>query len=295
MNNFNPYQNTLNSPFFIAEIGINHNGDMEVCKQLIDVAIEAGCNAVKFQKRDIDTVYTKDYLASARQSPWGTTQREQKEGLEFGKAEYDRIDAYCRKKGILWSASAWDIESQRFLQQYDLPFNKVASAMLTHHGLLKEIASEGRHTFISTGMSTSQDIQNAVDIFEMANCPFTLFHCVSTYPCKDEDCNINLIQTLKRKYNVPVGYSGHETGILPSLLAVAMGAVAIERHITLDKTMYGSDQSASIEPNEISLLVSQARQITNTLGHGQKEFLQHEVPVAQKLRYFEGGANVAEK
>ena len=152
MNNFNPYQNTLNSPFFIAEIGINHNGDMEVCKQLIDVAIKAGCNAVKFQKRDIDTVYTKDYLAAARQSPWGTTQREQKEGLEFGKAEYDQIDAYCRKKGILWSASAWDIESQRFLQQYDLPFNKVASAMLTYHELLEEIASEGRHTFISTGM-----------------------------------------------------------------------------------------------------------------------------------------------
>lgn len=292
-NNFDPYQDTLKAPFFIAEIGINHNGDMDLCKKLIDASVQAGCNAVKFQKRDIDTVYTQDYLDSPRQSPWGTTQREQKEGLEFNKDEYDEINRYCKEVGILWSASAWDIESQLFLRQYDLPFNKVASAMLTHNELLREIASEGKHTFISTGMSTTGNIQNAIDIFENENCPYTLFHCVSTYPCKDEDCNINLIKTFKEDYQVPIGYSGHETGILPSLLAVAIGAVAIERHITLDKNMYGSDQSASIEPDEMKLLVEQARQITNTLGHGLKEFLQHEIPVAQKLRYFEGGKNAA--
>jgi len=286
---FNPYQDTLNLPFFIAEIGINHNGDMNICKKLIDMAHEAGCQAVKFQKRDIDTVYTKHYLSSSRQSPWGTTQREQKEGLEFGKEQYDEINSYCKDVGILWSASAWDIKSQIFLRQYDLPFNKVASAMLTHIELLREIASEKKHTFISTGMSNTADIDTAVKIFKDAGCPFTLFHCVSTYPCKDEDCNINMVETLKNQYNVHVGYSGHETGILPSILSVVKGAVAIERHITLDKTMYGSDQAASIEKDDLRQLIHHSRQVTNTLGTGQKEFLQHEIPVAKKLRYFEGG------
>ena len=211
---FNPYKDTLNMPFFIAEIGINHNGDMSLTKQLIDMAHDAGCQAIKFQKRDIDVVYTQEYLASARQSPWGTTQRDQKEGLEFGKKEYDEIDKYCKSKGILWSASAWDINSQKFLRQYDLPFNKVASAMLTHIDLLEEIASEGKHTFISTGMSTFTDIDEAVKIFRNKNCPFTLFHCVSTYPCKDEDCNINLIPTLQERYGCPiVGGIGRCSGI----------------------------------------------------------------------------------
>jgi len=284
---FNPYKDTLNLPFVIAEIGINHNGDIELAKKLIDLAVDSGCQAVKFQKRDIDVVYTQEYLDSARQSPWGTTQREQKLGLEFGKKEYDIIDDYCKQKGILWSASAWDLESQIFLRQYDLPFNKVASAMLTHKELLKEIANEGRHTFISTGMSTFGDIDDAIGIFEAAGCPITLFHCVSTYPCKDEDCNINLIKTLKERYGVPVGYSGHEEGILPSILAVSVGAVALERHITLDKNMYGSDQSASIEREDLVRLVEETRKVTNTMGTGQKFFLQHERPVATKLRYFE--------
>jgi len=284
---FNPYEDTLNLPFFIAEIGINHNGSIETTKKLIDMAVEAGCHAVKFQKRDIETVYTQEYLESARQSPWGTTQREQKEGLEFGKAEYQQIDSYCKQKGILWSASAWDIKSQLFLRDFDLPFNKIASAMLTHKELLHEIASEGRHTFISTGMSTFEDIEFAVSIFNKHNCPFTLFHCVSTYPCKDEDCNINMVTTLKNKYNCPVGYSGHEVGITPSLLAVAAGAQALERHITLDKNMYGSDQSASIEAHDLNTLVRESRTITNTMGTGQKVFLQHEIPIAKKLRYFE--------
>jgi N-acetylneuraminate synthase len=285
--NFNPYEDTLNLPFFIAEIGINHNGDVKLAKKLIDVAVESGCNAVKFQKREIDTVYTKEYLESARQSPWGTTQRQQKEGLEFGKAEYDEIDSYCKKKNIMWSASAWDLESQEFLKQYDLPFNKIASAMLTHVDLLESVASEGKHTFISTGMSSYTDIDRAVEIFRSENCPFTLFHTVSTYPSKDEDCNINMIKSLSDRYGVPVGYSGHEAGTVPSLLAVAIGAAAIERHITLDKKMYGSDQSASIEPDELDFLLFESRKVTNTMGTGQKVFLQHEVPVAQKLRYFE--------
>jgi len=294
INSFNPYGDTLNLPFFIAEIGINHNGDVKVAKALIDMAADAGCNAVKFQKRDINTVYTQEYLDSSRQSPWGTTQRDQKNGLEFGKEEYDEIDRYCKEKGVLWSSSAWDIKSQHFLRQYDLPFNKVASAMLTHVELLREIASEGRHTFISTGMSTYNDIDVAVEIFRNAKCPFTLLHCVSTYPCKDEDCNIRLIRGLKDRYQTgshqcPVGYSGHEQGILPSLLAVSIGATALERHITLDKAMYGSDQSASIEGPELMRLIRESRQITNTMGTGVKLFLQHEIPVANKLRYFEGG------
>jgi N-acetylneuraminate synthase len=284
---FNPYDDTLNLPYFIAEVGINHNGDMEICKTLIDMAKKAGCQAVKFQKRDIDTVYTQEYLAEPRQSPWGTTQRAQKSGLEFGKEEYDEIDRYCKEVGISWSASAWDIDSQHFLQQYDLPFNKVASAMLTYHELLRVIAAEGKHTFISTGMSTSADIDTAMEIFREANCPVTLFHCVSTYPCNDEDCNINMVQTLRDVYNVPVGYSGHEQGTLPSILAVAKGAAALERHITLDKTMYGSDQSASIEEDLLTTLVRETRLVAATLGTGEKEFLQEEIPVAKKLRYFE--------
>lgn len=287
---FNPYNNPLKMPFFLAEIGINHNGDLETARKLIDMAKESGCNAVKFQKRDIDTVYTQEYLESARQSPWGTTQRDQKSGLEFGKEEYDEIDRYCKEIGILWSASAWDIKSQLFLGQYDLPFNKVASAMLTHFGLLEMIAQEGKHTFISTGMSTYSDINAAIEIFQAYNCPFTLFHCVSTYPCKDEDCNINMVSTLQNMYpGTPVGYSGHEAGTLPSLLAVSRGAQALERHITLDKSMYGSDQSASIERSELEYLVRESRKVVNTLGTGQKIFLQHEIPVAEKLRYFEGG------
>lgn len=286
MEQFDPYINRNNVPFFIAEIGINHNGSVEIAKQLIDMAKDAGCDAVKFQKRDLDTVYTAEYLAGERESPWGTTQRQQKEGLEFEKAEYDEIDSYCKEAGILWSASAWDISSQHFLQQYDLSFNKVASAMLTHHPLLEVIAAEGRHAFISTGMSLFEDIDNAVNIFEKNNCPYTLFHCVSTYPCNDDDCNLNLIETLKDRYGCPVGYSGHEEGILPSVVAAAMGACAIERHITLDKDMYGSDQSASIEKDDLQLLLSQISCVTRMRGTGMKSFSSAEKDIADKLRYF---------
>jgi len=281
---FNPYKDK--KPFVIAEIGINHNGDIGITKKLIDAAAAAGCNAVKFQKRTIDVVYAQDYLAGNRESPWGVTQREQKAGLEFGKEEYDVIDSYCRQKGILWSASSWDEGSQEFLRQYNLPFNKVASAMITHLPLLEMIASEGRHTFISTGMSTYEEVDTAVAIFDKHDCPYTLFHCVSTYPCRDEDCNVGAMQELTDKYECPVGYSGHEAHSLPTVIAVATGAQAIERHITLDKGMYGSDQSASLEPDELAFLVKEIRKVEVILGSGIKTILDAEKSVAAKLRYF---------
>lgn len=272
--------------FVIAEIGINHNGDLDITKKLIDAAVESGCDAVKFQKRNIDKVYTAEYLEGERKSPWGTTQREQKEGLEFGKEEYDVIDEYCREKGIDWSASAWDEDSQKFLQQYNLRFNKVASAMITHHPLLELIAAEGRHTFISTGMSTYDDIQKAVDIFQKHDCPYSLLHCVSTYPCRDEDCNIIGMLHLRDKFKCDVGYSGHESGILPTVVAATLGAKIIERHITLDKNMYGSDQSASLEPHELKEMMNSVRAVAAIKGTGEKTVSQQEQEVAKKLRYW---------
>jgi N-acetylneuraminate synthase len=273
--------------FVIAEIGINHNGDIGIAKRLIDVAKKAGCNAVKFQKRTIDVVYTKELLDSPRDSPWGKTQRAQKEGLEFGREEYDIIDEYCRESGIPWFASAWDLGSQRFLQEYHLPYNKVASAMLTHIPLLREIAGEGKPTFISTGMSTYADIDTAVALFRDCGCPFTLMHTVSTYPSEDGECNLLAILSLAERYRCPVGYSGHERGILPSLLAAALGAVAIERHITLDKKMYGSDQAASLEPQELRELVKEVRAIPGIMGDGERKVSEKEAAIAKKLRYFE--------
>jgi N-acetylneuraminate synthase len=272
--------------FFIAEIGINHNGDLEIAKQLIDLAKECGCHAVKFQKRTIDIVYSQEMLAQPRQSPWGTTQRAQKEGLEFGKKEYDAINAYCKEKKIAWFASAWDLESQKFLQPYDLPYNKIASAMLTHRPLVEMIASEGKHTFISTGMSSFEQTDEVVELFRKASCPFTLMHCVSMYPCPDEDCNIRLVPVLKERYNCPVGYSGHEAGLIPSVLAVAFGGEAIERHITLDRAMYGSDQSASLEQRGLKLLVRDCNSVAMILGDGQKTITPAEAETGRKLRYF---------
>lgn len=268
----------------IAEIGINHNGNLNIAKQLIDLAAEASCDAVKFQKRTVDKVYSKEMLDSPRESPWGHTQRAQKEGLEFSRAEYDEINAYCRQKGIQWFASAWDLDSQRFLRRYDLKYNKVASAMLTHNDLLEEIASEGRYTFISTGMSTWDEIDHAVKIFRKYGCPFELMHCNSTYPMAEEDANLRLIQVLRNRYGCAVGYSGHEAGILVSTLAVAAGASSIERHITLDKTMYGSDQKASIEPDELCALIRQIRLAESIMGSGEKTLSQAEQAVRKKLR-----------
>jgi len=272
------------SIFIIAEIGINHNGDMSICKELIDVAADAGCNAVKFQKRDLDQVYTQDFLNSHRESPWGTTQREQKTGLEFDAEHYLEIDQYCKEKGIAWFASAWDTNSQQFLRQFDCQYNKVASAMIVHEDLLKMIAEEGKHTFVSTGMSEYENIQKAIDIFKSANCSFELMHTVSTYPMKDEDANLNMIKTLRDKFQCNVGYSGHEVGLAVSYAAAALDITSLERHITLDRAMYGSDQSASIEPAGLRQLVGAVRKIEQAMGDGEKRIIDAEVPIAQKLR-----------
>ena len=272
------------SIFIVAEIGINHNGDMSICKELIDIANESGCNAVKLQKRDINKVYTQEFLDSPRESPWGVTQREQKSGLEFGIDEYKEIDQYCKEKGIEWFASAWDLNSQNFLQQFDCKYNKVASAMIVYEDLLRMIAQEGKHTFISTGMTTYDDIQKAVDIFRVADCPFELMHTVSTYPMKVENANLNMINTLRDKYQCNVGYSGHEVGLAISYAAATLNITSLERHITLDRAMYGSDQSASVEPQGFRQLVSSVRVIEEAMGDGVKYFIEEEEPIATNLR-----------
>lgn len=272
------------SIFVIAEIGINHNGDIEIAKQLIDVAKLAGADAVKFQKRTIDLVYKKEMLDSPRESPWGTTQREQKEGLEFGLDEYKEIDAYCKDKGIEWFASAWDIKSQKFLRQFDCKYNKVASAMMVYEDLLKKIASEKKHTFISTGMCEFEQIDRAVEIFKEAGCPFELMHCISTYPMADEDANLNCIKTIQDRYKCDVGYSGHEVGLAVSYAAAALGITSLERHITIDRAMYGSDQAASVETAGYIQLVGAVRKIEKAMGDGKVSFITKEIPVAKSLR-----------
>jgi len=270
--------------FIIGEIGINHNGDCSIAKQLIDVAVDVGADAVKFQKRTIDSVYTQDFLSLPRQSPWGTTQREQKEGLELGLDDYKEIDQYCKKVGIEWFASAWDIDSQLFLQQFDTKYNKVASAMIVYEDLLHVIAKEKKHTFMSTGMAELPQIDRAVDIFKQHDCPFELMHCISTYPMADEDANLRCINTLRERYKCNVGYSGHEVGLAVSYAAAALGISSLERHITLDRAMYGSDQAASIEPGGFKRLIDTARIIEKALGDGKIQMIEKEVPIAQKLR-----------
>jgi len=270
--------------FIIAEIGINHNGEISICKELIDLAVSSGCDAVKFQKRDINEVYTQEMLNSPRESPWGTTQREQKEGLEFGAEEYHEIDQYCKEKGIDWFASAWDTKSQVFLRQFNCKYNKIASAMIVHKDLLKIVAEERKHTFISTGMTDYNDIQSAIDIFKQAECPFELMHTISTYPMKDEDANLNMIHTLREKFNCDVGYSGHEVGLAVSYATAALGITSLERHITLDRAMYGSDQSASVEPDGLHQLVRAVRKIEQAMGDGAKRIIEAEIPIAKKLR-----------
>lgn len=271
--------------FLIAEIGINHNGDMNLAKQLIDAASDAGFDAVKFQKRTIDLVYTQEFLDSPRESQWGTTQRDQKEGLEFSESQYREIDDYCKAKNIQWSASAWDVDAQKFLRQFDCSFNKVASAMLGHIPLLKLIAAEKKKTFISTGMSTLEELDNVVSIFREAGCPFELMHCNSTYPMKDEDANLLCIPTLQSRYKCDVGYSGHESSLIKvCTAAVALGATSLERHITLDRTMYGSDQAASIETNALRDFVNTVRAIPAILGTGEKIMSDAEMKTREKLR-----------
>ena len=274
----------------IAEIGIHHNGDLGIAKQLIDMAKAAGCDAVKFQKRTIDRVYTPEFLDSPRESPWGTTQRAQKEGLEFGRAEYNEIDAYCRSLGIEWMASAWDVDSLLFLRSYSLPRNKVASAMIGHLALLEAIAAEGKPTFISTGMSGYDQIDRAVELFRRRECPFTLLHCVGEYPAQPSSLNLLMIPELQRRYDCPVGYSGHEAGVNAAVLAAVIGALAIERHITLDRSMYGSDQAASLEKRGLELMVGYIRSIPTVLGDGVKRISAEERGNAEKLRYYSESA-----
>jgi len=274
-------------PFITAEVGINHNGDMDIVKKLIDVAKENGCDAVKFQKRTIDVVYSKEVLDVPRESPWGKTTREQKCGLELNGKQYDWIDKYCKEVGIEWYASAWDIPSLHFLRKYGCKYNKVASAMLTHLEFLEEVAKENKITFISTGMSTIEHVDKAFSIFKKHDCPVILMHTNSKYPCPDEECNTMTIVTLRERYKVPVGFSGHDAGILPSVLAVSMGAVAIEKHITLNRTFYGSDQAASLEPRGVYLLVRDCRAVESMQGDGIKKIYPGEEVCAKKLRYWE--------
>jgi len=271
--------------FITAEIGINHNGDVEIAKKLIDIAKNANCDAVKFQKRTVEKVYSKQVLDSPRESPWGTTTREQKLGLEFNKKEYDIIDAYCKEKGIEWFASSWDIDSQLFLRNYHLKHNKISSAMLTNTELLNIVAEEKTHTFISTGMSTIDQIDQAVKVFKNNNCPFELMHSNSSYPMNPDEANLQCIKTLKEKFNCDVGYSGHEiSGYNISFAAAVLGATSIERHITMARAMYGSDQAASLEPMGLIRLVRDIRMLDLIMGDGVKKVYPSEISVMKKLR-----------
>ncbi len=271
--------------FIVAEIGINHNGSLDIAKKLIDVAVSSGCDAVKFQKRTVEKIYSKEVLDSPRDSPWGETTREQKLGLEFTLKDYEIIDKYCKKKNIQWYLSCWDINSQIQMRKFKTKYNKVASAMLIHEKLLNEIAKEKKYTFISTGMSTMKEIEKAVKIFEKHKCKFELMHSHSSYPMKLDEANLRVIQTLQKKFRCDVGYSGHETaGYLVSVAAVLLGATSIERHITLDRTMYGSDQAASLEPPGLLRLVSDVRLLGQILGDGKKRIWDSELPAMKKLR-----------
>ncbi len=272
--------------YVIAEIGINHNGDIEIAKKLISLAKRCGCDAVKFQKRAIDIVYPPEVLAAPRESPWGKTQRAQKEGLEFSEAQYDIIDAFCHEVGIHWFASAWDESSQAFLRKYNLPYNKIASAMLTNRDFVRMVAVEKRPTFISTGLSELNDVEYAAGIFQDLGCEFVLMHTVSEYPCPEELLNLSVMHRFRERFGCPVGYSGHEPSVSPSVIAAAFGAVAIERHITLDRSMYGSDQAASLEESGLALMVSQIRKIPVITGDGTKRTTEGEKKVASKLRYW---------
>lgn len=275
----------MKKPFLIAEIGINHNGDIDVVRRLIKNSKECGFDAVKFQKRDIDLVYSKEILDTPRESPWGKTTREQKNGLEFSNKEYDIINDYCKELNIEWFASAWDINSLEFLKSYNLKYNKIASAMIVDKKFLQEVASEKKYTFISTGMSSKDDIDAAVKIFQEQNCSFELMHCVSTYPMKPDDANLCTILELKKNYKCNVGYSGHENGVVVSLAALQFEISSLERHITLDRTMYGSDQSASLEFTGMKNLTDSINKYIVAIGKPSLgKITDEEIPIAKKLR-----------
>ena len=268
--------------FIIAEIGINHNGSVKLAKQMIDIAKTTGCDAVKFQKRTVDVVYTKEELARERKSIFGNTNGDLKYGLEFGEKEYKEIDTYCKEKGIMWFASCWDEDSVDFIEKFDVPCYKIASASLTDDNLLKYTKSKGKPILLSTGMSTMVQIKHAVTILGEEN--LILFHCTSTYPSNTAEINLRVIETFRKEFSCPIGYSGHERGVTPSILAVALGACAVERHITVDRTNWGSDQAASLEMAGLYHMVRDIRQVPDLLGDGIKTVYQREIPIIEKLR-----------
>ncbi len=271
-----------NPCFIIAEIGINHNGSTALAKKMIDIAVTTGCDAVKFQKRTVDIVYTKEELAKERKSVFGNTNGDLKRGLEFGEEEYREIDEYCKKKGILWFASCWDENSVDFMEKFDIPCYKIASASLTDDNLLKHTKSKGRPIMLSTGMSTMEQIRHAVSILGEDN--LIILHCTSTYPSNAEETNLRVIETFRKEFSCPIGYSGHERGVTPSVLAAALGAAVVERHITTDRTNWGSDQAASLEMAGLYHMVRDIRQTPCLLGDGIKVVYQREIPIIEKLR-----------
>ena len=268
--------------FVIAEIGINHNGSVALAKKMIDIAVATGCDAVKFQKRTVDVVYTKEELAKERKSVFGNTNGDLKRGLEFGEAEYREIDKYCKEKGILWFASCWDEASVDFMEKFDIPCYKIASASLTDDNLLRHIKAKGKPILLSTGMSTMEEIRHAVSVLGEED--LIIYHCTSTYPSNAEEMNLRVIETFKKEFSCPIGYSGHERGIMPSVLAVSLGANSVERHITVDRTNWGSDQAASLEMAGLYHMVRDIRQVPSLMGNGVKVVYDRELPIIEKLR-----------
>jgi N-acetylneuraminate synthase len=268
--------------YIVGEIGINHNGDLGTARRLIDVAAIAGANAVKFQKRTVDVVYTAEELAKPRENPFGATNGDLKRGLEFGLDQYQHIDRYCREKNVAWFASCWDEASVDFMEQFSPPAYKIASASLTDDNLLRHHRNTGRPLIISTGMSTLAQCDHAIDV--LGSDQLVILHTTSAYPAKLADLNLKMIPALRARYGVPVGYSGHEVGLATSYAAAALGACMIERHITLDRAMWGSDQAASVEPQGLMKLIRDVRVIELGLGDGVKRVSDDEVPIMKKLR-----------
>lgn len=276
-----------NNTFLIAEIGINHNGSVNNAKKLIDLAIKTGFDAVKFQKRTPELTTPKSKASDLRDTPWGKiTYLDYKKKIEFEKKEFDIIDKYCKKKKIIWFASPWDVPSNNFLKQYNLKYNKIASPMLTNYKLLEHVSKQKKFTFISTGMSNMKDVEKAVKIFKKNRCDFAILHCVSSYPCDDEKVNLKMIEVYKKKFKEIIGYSGHEKSVSPSLMAVCLGAKIIERHITLDRTMWGTDQAASLEENGMRNLVEFIRKFEKCIGDGKKKFHADEKKKLKENRYW---------
>ena len=271
--------------FITAEIGTNHVGSIDIAKKIIDVAVETGCDAVKFQKKDVENIYSKEFLDAYLESPWGTTQRSMRLNREFSLEQFKEINDYCRTKKIEWYVSCWDTKSQIEMRQFNTKHNKVASAMLTHEKILHLIAEERKHTFISTGMSTIDDVEKAVNIFKKHDCPFKLMHTNSSYPSTLDEANLYVIPELQKKFKCEVGYSGHEkSAYLVCVCAVMLGATSIERHVTIDRTLYGHDQAASLEPLGLRRLVRDIRTIDKILGDGKKRIWDSELETVKKLR-----------